>query len=333
MTDTFNEIELRRFDLNLLLVFSALMRERSVSRAANRLYLGPSAVSMALGRLRDVTGDPLFVRAGAGMEPTPRAMQLWAELAPALGSVAQAVRGRPVFDPAKADQTIRFAAPDDLEFVLLPRLLETLAHEAPGIRLAIRPADFRTLLGRLDDGDAELALSATPTSGIERRHRFMALHRETFSVLYDADRLGRTGALDLDCYLAAPHLLLSIAGDLQGMMDERLAEMGRSRRVIAGLTHFPTMPFILKRCAAIANVPTTAARHFGEVYNLEVSPPPLASPDFEVSLAWHVRSDADPAQVWFRKLVARLVAEVRAGSSTASVAPTPSPVRERTGTS
>jgi len=116
MTDTFNEIELRRFDLNLLLVFSALMRERSVSRAANRLYLGPSAVSMALGRLRDVTGDPLFVRAGAGMEPTPRALQLWAELAPALGSVAQAVRGRPAFDPAKADQccaTIRVRRRDN----------------------------------------------------------------------------------------------------------------------------------------------------------------------------------------------------------------------------
>jgi LysR family transcriptional regulator, mexEF-oprN operon transcriptional activator len=313
MTDTFSEIELRRFDLNLLLVFSALMRERSVSRAASRLYLGPSAVSMALARLREVTGDPLFVRAGAGMEPTPRALQLWSELAPALTTVAEAVRGQGPFDPASASRTIRFAAPDDLEFMLLPRLLAVLAAEAPGITLVVRPADFRTLLGRLDDGDAELALSASPSSGIERRHRIQPLHRETFSVLYDARQLGRTGPLDLDTYLGVPHLLLSITGDLHGMIDQRLADLGRARRVMAALTHFPTMPFILRQCAALVNVPTTAAHHFALTYDLEISPPPLASPGFEVSLAWHTRSDADPAHIWFRGLVARLVADLRAG--------------------
>jgi len=313
MTDDFNEIELRRFDLNLLLVFSALMRERSVSRAASRLYLGPSAVSMALARLRDVAGDPLFVRAGTGMEPTPRALQLWSELAPALTTVAEAVRGRGPFDPGSAERTIRFAAPDDLEFVLVPRLLAVLAAQAPGIRLVVRPSDFRTLLGRLDDGDAELALSATPTSGIERRHRIQPLHGETFSVLYDPSQLGRTGALDLDAYLAVPHLLLSITGDLHGLMDQRLAEIGRTRRVMAAITHFPTMPFILKQCVALANVPTTAAHHFARAYGLEVSPPPLSSPEFEVALAWHARTEADPAHKWYRELVARLVTDIRGG--------------------
>src|SRR5208283_1927461 len=102
MNNSINEIELRRFDLNLLLVFSALMRERSVSRAAGRLYLGPSAVSMALARLRDVTDDPLFVRAGAAMEPTPRALRLWAEFAPALASIEPALRGYRGLDPTTA---------------------------------------------------------------------------------------------------------------------------------------------------------------------------------------------------------------------------------------
>lgn len=310
MKHEFSEIELRKLDLNLLLVFSALMRERSVSRASGRLFVGPSAVSMALTRLRATVGDALFVRAGAGMQPTPRALALWAELEPALGAIELAVRGHRAFEPATAELTIRFAAPDDLEFVLVPRLLERLEVEAPGFRLVVRPSDFRTLLGRLDAGDAELALSATPTSGIERRHRVRPLHRDGFSVLYDAERLGRTGALDLDTYLDVPHLLLSITGDLHGLMDERLAEMGRSRRVIAAISHFPTMPFILKRRRALVNMPSVAARYYAETYGLELSPPPLSSPDFEVSLAWHARTDGDPAHIWFRDLVADVVDEL-----------------------
>ncbi|HEV2605565.1 MAG TPA: LysR family transcriptional regulator [Microvirga sp.] len=313
MKHEFSEIELRKLDLNLLLVFSALMRERSVSRASKRLFIGPSAVSMALTRLRDAVGDALFVRASAGMEPTPRALALWSELEPALANIELAVRGLRRFDPATADLTIRFAAPDDLEFVLVPLLLERLETEAPGVRLVVRPSDFRTLLGRLDEGDADVALSATPTNGIERRHRIRPLHRDGFSVLYDAKRLGREGALDLDTYLEVPHLLLSITGDLHGLMDERLAEMGRSRRVIAAVSHFPTMPYILRRRRALANMPSVAARYYAETYGLELSPPPLTSPDFEVSLAWHARTDADPAQIWFRDLVAEAVADLRKG--------------------
>jgi LysR family transcriptional regulator, mexEF-oprN operon transcriptional activator len=310
MKHEFNEIELRKLDLNLLLVFSALMRERSVRRASERLFIGPSAVSMALNRLRDTMGDTLFVRAGSGMEPTHRAFALWAELEPALGAIEVAVRGHRAFEPAHTEMTIRFAAPDDLEPVLVPRLLEHLEVKAPGVRLIVRPSDFRTLLGRLDEGDADAALSATPTSGIAPRHRVRPLYRDGFSVLYDADRLGRTGALDLDTYLDVPHLLLSITGDLHGVMDERLAELGRSRQVIAAISHFPTMPFILKRRRALVNMPAVAARYYAKSYGLELSPLPLPSPDFEVSLAWHVRTDADPAHVWFRELVAELVSEL-----------------------
>ena len=310
MNYQFSEIELRKLDLNLLLVFSALMRERSVSRASTRLFIGPSAVSMALTRLRDTVGDELFVRANAAMEPTPRALSLWAELEPALEAIERAVRGVKRFEPATAALTIRFAAPDDLEFVLVPLLLERLEKEAPGVRLAIRPSDFRNLLRRLDDGDADLALSATPTSGVERRHRLRALHRDGFSVVYDAKQIGRTGPLDLDAYLAIPHLLLSTSGDLRGLMDERLAEMGRSRQVFAAVSHFPAVPFILKRRRALANLPSIAARYYAEAYGLELSPPPLESPDFEVSLAWHARTDGDPAHIWFRALIGELVSEL-----------------------
>src|SRR5208283_5910547 len=122
--------------------------------------------------------------------------------------------------------------------------------------------------------------------------------------------VGLTGPLDLEAYLAIPHLLLSITGDLHGLVDERLAELGHSRRALAAVSHFPTMPFILKRRRSLANVPELAAHYFAATYGLEISQPPLASPDFEVSLAWHVRTDADPALQWFRDLVSDLVRDL-----------------------
>ena len=322
MTSEFNEIELRKLDLNLLLVFSALVRERSVRNAATRLYLGPSAVSMSLTRLRDQMGDRLFVKTRAGMEPTPRAQALWAQLEPALGSIEAAIRGVKGFDPATAERIIRFATPDDLEFVLVPRLMERLDREAPGIRLVLRPSDFRTLLARIDEGDADLALSATPTRGIERRHRVRALHRDRFVVLFDQAQVGLAAPLDLDTYLSVPHLLLSIAGDLHGPMDERLEAIGRRRTVAAAFSHFPTMPFVLKTRRCLMNMPSVAAHYFAAHYGLAVCETPIPSPQFEVSLIWHARTDTDAALVWFRHLVEKVLAEIVAeaghGSSKAS---------------
>ena len=307
MKDTFSEIELRRFDLNLLLVFSALMRERSVSRAAGRLYLGPSAVSMALKRLREIVGDDLLVRAGATMEPTPRAFALWAVVEPSLATLGAALHSVREFDPARSEAVLRFAAPDDLEFVLVPRLLERLGKEAPGVRLVVRPSDFRTVLGRLDVGDADLALGATPERGLERRHRIRSLMHEGFSVLFDPAQVGAGPPLDLDTYVATPHVLLSPAGDLTGALDQALDAVGRTRTVFAAVSHFPTIPFILKRRRALANVPSTAAAYFAGAYALASCPPPLPLYRFQVSLVWHARVDADPAHAWLRNMVAEEV--------------------------
>lgn len=315
MTVEFNEAELRKLDLNLLLVFSALMREGSATRAAERLYVGRTAVSMALGRLRAALGDPLFVRAGAALEPTARADALWAEIEPALGAIESAVRRSRVFDPAASEAVFRFAAPDDLEFVLVPRLLERLAREAPNVRLAVRPSDFRTLLGRLDAGDADLALSAVPTDGIERRHRVRRLHAERFSVLHDPAALALPVPIDLDDWLATPQVLVSIDGSFESGIDECLAAMDLDRRVIAAVAHFPTLPFVLRRRAVLANVPSTAAGFFAAEYGLAASPLPFDGPSFDVALVHHARTEDDPGQAWFRGAVAEeVVALHRTGS-------------------
>lgn len=299
----FSEIELRKLDLNLLLVFSAIMRERSVGKAADRLFLGPSAASMALSRLRTAVGDQLFVKTVDGMEPTSRALALWEGLAPALSSIETSIRSVRTFDPATAERSVRFAAPDDLDIAVLPRLAQQLAQQSPGIRMIVRPADYRALIDRLDEGDADLALSATPNA-LDKRHRHKQLYEEPFAALYCPKQLGISGDLDLATYVETPHLFRSLSGDFHGQIDDALAQVGETRRVSMALSNFSASPFLLKSSPCLINMPAVASRYFAEAFDLETSALPIHSEAFPVSIIWHARSDQDPFHVWFRELVA-----------------------------
>ncbi len=318
MNETFSEIDLRKLDLNLLLVFSALMREGSVRKAADRLYLGPSAVSMALGRLRDAVDDPLFVRGAAGMEPTPTARTFWETVEPALNEIDAGLRASRRFDPATASMTVRLAAPDDLEFILVPNLLARLAREAPGIVLIVRPSDHLSMLSRLDEGDADLALSAAPPGGGDRRHHVETLYREGFSVLFDAKQIGPLpDRLDLQAYLEHDHLILSVTGDPKGAVDRVLAAQGKARRIVCAVSHFPTVPFILKTRPVFISMPSTAAHYFAQTYGLQMAPLPVPTPFFDVTLAWHARTHTDPAHQWLRRHVREAMVEIRATATLA----------------
>lgn len=313
MNTEFSEIELRKLDLNLLLVFSAVMRERSVGKAADRLFIGPSAVSMALSRLRVAIGDQLFVKTSDGMEPTSSALALWKELVPALSSIESSVRSVRSFDPSSSERTVRFAAPDDLDVALLPRLYDRLAEEAPGIRMIVRPADYRTLLDRLNTGDADLALSATPPS-LDKRHRARHLYDEPFAVLYCSKQLAQRGDLNLDTYVRTPHLFRSLSGDFRGQIDDALATIGETRKVGVALSNFSVCPFMLKTRPSLINMPAVAAYYFANAFDLEISTLPIGADKFSVSTIWHSRSNDDAFHRWFRDIVAEACLELVADS-------------------
>jgi hypothetical protein len=137
-----NRNDLRRVDLNLLIVFETLMHERSVTRAAEKLFLGQPAISAALSRLRGLFDDPLFVRTGRSMEPSARAVEIFALLSPALDSISTAVSRAAEFDPATSTAVFRIGLSDDVEFALLPQLLKRLRAEAPGIVLVVRRVNY-----------------------------------------------------------------------------------------------------------------------------------------------------------------------------------------------
>ncbi|MGD1923052.1 MAG: LysR family transcriptional regulator [Paracoccaceae bacterium] len=303
MTESFNEIELRKLDLNLLLVFSAIMREGSVNAAAKRLFLGPSAISMALTRLRQILDDPLFVRSPGGMVPTPRSDRLWADVEPALSQIEAATRVVD-FDPSTAEADFILGAPDDLESVLVPRLMSRLACAAPRVRLVVQPMDFRNMFDGLDQRSVDLGLSALPSHGKEARHRTKILHREHSVALFDPKHVDAAKIEDLDSFIRIPQIMVSIRGDFTGPIDSSLAELGLKRTVVGTVARFTTIPFILRQRSVLACVPSGAARHMASEFSLSVRDLPFASPEFDLALAWHHRTDKDPAQTWFRELLA-----------------------------
>jgi LysR family transcriptional activator of mexEF-oprN operon len=297
-----NEIDFRRLDLNLLLVFHALLHERSVTRAARRLFIGQPALSGALKRLRVALGDELFVRTSHGMTPTPRALELARVIEPLLLSLQQALHAKPAFDPAKAERVFRIGLSDALEVALMPQLMQRLAAEAPGVRLIARPADRANAPGMLDAAEIELAAGVFIECATWHRQR--ALFDWHFVCVYNPDLVKVRGKrVTLKEYLRHPHLLTSFSADLSGLVDELLRAQGLARQVVFSSRNFATSPFIVRQMPAITTVPTFAAATWRDALGLAVSPLPFDSPSYQVSLLWTAAHDGDLGLQWLISLM------------------------------
>ncbi|MFD5497973.1 LysR family transcriptional regulator [Streptomyces sp. NPDC001812] len=293
------ETEFRKADLNLLVVFSALMRERSVTRAAAALHLSQSATSAALGRLRGLFDDELFTRTGGGVEPTPRAVELARRIEPALGLIHGVVTDRDRFDPRTARRVFTLGMSDDLEAALMPGLLAATAG-LRGVRLAVRQANRNTVTGMIDRGEIDLGVAAAPAHGAD--HRSHDLFDSGYTCLFDHRLLPLGTPITLDDYLAHPHLLISYDGR-RGIVDDILEARGLERRVIASTTHFAGAALQLPALPALVTLPTHAATVYAGALGLTTSPPPLPMPTYTVSSVWHGTLTDDPAHLWLRRLV------------------------------
>ncbi|MFE1381876.1 LysR family transcriptional regulator [Streptomyces sp. NPDC058740] len=294
------ETEFRKADLNLLVVFAALMRERSVTRAAAALHLSQGATSAALGRLRGLFHDELFTRTRTGVEPTPRAIALARRVEPALGLIHGAVTDGDRFDPATAHRTFTLGMSDDLEAALLPRLLNATAG-LPGIRLAVRQASRNTVADMIDRGEIDLGVAAAPAYGPD--HRSQELFPSGYTCLFNPRLLRLRTPLGLDDFLAHPHLLISYDGR-RGIVDDLLEARGLARRVVASTTHFAGAAIQLATLPVLATLPTHAATVYADLLGLTATEPPLPMPAYTVSLLWHGSLSDDPALTWLRRLVA-----------------------------
>ncbi|WP_448956137.1 LysR family transcriptional regulator [Labrys neptuniae] len=292
---------MRRLDLNLLLVFSAVMRTGSAKLAADQLYIGPSAVSMALSRLRDHVGYPLFVRGRSGLQPTQTAEMLYARLEPALAAIGAAVAEGKSFDPATTRQTFRLGLVDDFEWWLLPRLQAQIRAAAPGALIVSRAVDFPAARAALDEGLVDVVITA---HSLERAANLPSAQflMEDFVVLAAKDS-PLPAQLTMADYLATPHALVSVKGTLRGVIDAELERLGVQRFVAVSVQHFLTLPFLVADGGLIATMPRRPARILAERFALQVRELPFASPRFDIGMIWHGRTQANPASAWLRQQI------------------------------
>jgi len=297
-----NERDFRKLDLNLLLVFNALLKERSVTRASARLFVGQPALSAALKRLRVALGDELFVRTSHGMEPTPRALELAASIGPLLASLQQALVNRPSFDPARSDRVFRVGLSDSLEVALMPALLQRLSNEAPGVRVIACTSNSQRAAAQLDAGEIELAIGVL--QDVPAWQRRQALFDWTFVCLFDPRHVKVRGQrITTAEYLRYPHVMTSFSAGLSGFMDEQLERKGLTRRVVFSSPHFATSPLIVKQMPVITTVPTFIAETWRDALGLTASPVPIDVPSYRVETSWTAAHDGDPGLRWLVQVV------------------------------
>jgi LysR family transcriptional activator of mexEF-oprN operon len=300
--------DLRRLDLNLLPVFRALMEERSATRAGARLFLSQPAVSGALARLREFFGDELLVREGRSFTPTPRATELMAGLLPHLEGLAAAISGAAAFEPETARRVFRIGCTDAVALAILPRLRDDLARLAPRCDLVLRIGDYRTLPDLLAAGDISAAAGflrdALPDAAKQR-----VLRHAPWVVVRDAATPAVADAAD---FAARRHALVTPLGDLEGFVDEALAQAGLSRRVSIGVTSFALLAAALPGSDLVATVPDFVAGWLASLAGLAVDRLPVEVPPVANYLAWRTTADRDPAEIWLReRIVASFAAAAR----------------------
>lgn len=298
----------RTLDLNLLRVFDAVMQERHVTRAAVLLAMTQPAVSNALRRLRDATGEDLFVPGPTGVTPTPRAQALWPTVREALASVRELLDPQ-AFDPRRNDRVFTLSMADATATVLLPALMKHVQSERLAVRLRAEPLTTRDPRAQLERGGAELAvgffpevLRALAAAGDQADLVHAPLYASRFvCVMRRGHPLARRPVLSLDDYAGAEHLRVNFAGRHHGFVDEALAGLGRRRRVALTLGHFSGVAETLQQSDLVAVLPLCYVAAAGATPPLAVRDLPLPLPVKRVDMLWHRRHAGDPGHRWLRQ--------------------------------
>lgn len=298
------------FDLNLLRVFDALMRERSATRAGERVGLSQPAVSAALNRLRHALNDELFVRQGNEMVPTPRAEALAAPVRAALAGVEQALGSTARFDPAAAQREFRLLGADFFSMLVMPDLAQAVARAAPGISLRFMDTGRGDIGRLLSDDLIDIALEG-PLAPLPEWISRQVLFRSPFTIIAACGHAALAAAgiregsvIPLDLFCELPQALRSSDGSTTGFVSDALARIGRKRRVVLTLPHFYAIGRAVARGDLIAAVPIQFARACAEELRLALYAAPIEIPEPDICMFWHRRHDQDPAHRWLREQIA-----------------------------
>lgn len=287
---------MKRVDMGLFVTLQALIEERSITRAAERMFLSQPAMSRAFDRLQEIFGDELLVRTPHGYEPTHRAMRLYAELKHLLPRLNGLLRGDD-FDPATATETFRIAATDFAASVLFSPLMAKITTEAPNVVLDILPWED-SVFRQLEANTLDLALWV---NSAPREFRTEVLFQDRFMCLVrNGHPLGKK-PLTLERYLSYPHVSVTLAHRRQGVIDEALEDQGLERRVQLKIPYFASAAWIIEDSDMILTVPMRLAVRLAKISKTRMLEPPIELAEYRYIQVWHPRVDGDPAHQWLRK--------------------------------
>ncbi|MGW1933274.1 LysR family transcriptional regulator [Streptomyces sp. NPDC001919] len=289
-----------QLDLNLLTALDALLEEGSVAGAAARLHVTAPAMSRSLGRIRRTTGDQILVRTGRTMTPTPYAVAIRAQVRDVLHQVQGLLAPSRELDPATLERTFTLRWHDSLVALHGPALLGAVRAQAPGVRLRF-VTESSTDTPALRRGEVDLEANANRPGAADLRAEQVGETR-LVAVVRQAHPLTRHRILTADHYAAAEHATVSRRGNLSNAIDDALAAIGLTRRVVAAVPTEAAALAFARVTDLVISVPEITTRTVATGLGLAVLPLPLELPSAPVYLSWHQRHDTDPAHAWLRGL-------------------------------
>jgi DNA-binding transcriptional LysR family regulator len=305
------DVHLSRIDLNLLVLFEAVLAERHVGRAAGRMHLTASAVSHGLGRLRRLLHDPLFLRTPKGVVPTARTLELAAPVADVLARVRGVLASVEPFDPATSTRRFAIGAPDGASAVFLPPLLEAIRRSAPGLDISLRqllPAEgemaperaWRLAFDALEARALDVAI--VPSDAVPVRFHAQALYNEDFVIAVRACH-PYAKAPSLARYCEMQHLVVSHTGDGHGFVDAALAEHGRTRRVAATVPNFMLALAVIAETDLLSAFPRTFVQRHAARFGVVAIEPPLPLRRFVLNAVAPAAAMLDGGVAWLFDLL------------------------------
>jgi DNA-binding transcriptional LysR family regulator len=302
-------IQLAQIDLNLLVTFETLFEERSVTTAAQRLYLGQPAMSAALGRLRTLFGDELFIRVGREMQPTSKAIEIAPGIADALARIRQTIQSSQEFEPASDRRDLAIASADYMSFLVMPKLIAYCHQFAPNLNFRTIEFDKDNIGDLLEKGVVDLALGVFPNPPRQTicvplfQEHFVGIARKNHPAMIQKP-------ISLKVFINLSHVLVTIRRDMTGEIDRALAVHNLQRRVALTVPHVLILPSIIGSTDLVTAVPSRMANYFSRLDEIEFFKLPIDLQPWNVSMLWSKLTDKDDAICWLRQTIQMLSEQI-----------------------
>ncbi|MCW8354720.1 LysR family transcriptional regulator [Marinomonas pontica] len=296
-------------DFNLLYLFTVLYEEKNLTKSAERMHLSQPALSHKLNKLRTEFDDPLFVRTGRGIAPTPKADKLALDVCSLVKQLERFYTQSESEDLSTRTDSVHLYTTDFIQLFLLPRLLQRVSEVAPKVKIVAHTTGGTLPIKVLEQGGCDLAIAGF-YQDIPRHLYRQEVAKFGFTVLYDQNYHSAMTSLSLEKFVQSEHVVTTLTGDLQGLVDNELGKIGKCRNVVLGAASFLALPHVISGTARLLTCLQPIADHFSAVCSgLAYTAPPIPVSDARIEQVWHARTHEDALRKWLRQEVRCILSE------------------------